>query len=209
MTVARLQPRDEGFFGLFERCAANLEEGARRLDALLTDYRDLDAKVKAIEEIEHAGDRLTREAIEKLNRSFLAPFDRDEVHALVCRMDDVLDRMDEAASRMRLYRVEKPTEDAKALARVLVRATALIREIVPLLRDLKQPNLVLDRCRAIEDLESEGDKIEKHALAALFASGTSALDVIRWKDVYADLENATDSCSDVANVLEAIVLRHA
>ena len=207
--MVRLLPQDEGFFDLFERSADNLQEAARLLDAFLNDYTDLANKAKQINNVEHAGDHLTREAIEKLNRTFLAPFDRDEIHELVSRMDDVLDRMDEAVSRMVLYRIKKPSDDSKALGRVLVTSTTLIREIMPLLRNLKQPQLILTKCLQIQQAESEGDRIEQHALATLFEADTSAIDVIKWKDVYGDLEGATDSCQDVANVIESIVIRHS
>jgi len=207
--VVRLLPQDEGFFDLFERAADNLQEGARLVDAFLTEYRDVANKAKQINNIEHAGDHLTREAIEKLNRTFLAPFDREEIHELVCRMDDVLDHMDEAVNRMVLYRIQKPTEDCRALGRVLLTSTTLIRELMPLLRNLKQPQLVLNKCLQIQQQESEGDRIEQHALASLFDSDTDALEIIKWKDIYGDLELATDSCSDVANVVESIVIRHA
>ena len=207
--MVRLLPQDEGFFDLFERAADNLQEGAKLVDAFLNDYTDLPNKAKQINNIEHAGDHLTREAIEKLNRTFLAPFDREEIHELVCRMDDVLDHMDEAVSRMVLYRVGKPTDDCKALGKVLVNATTLIRELMPLLRNLKQPQLIQNKCLQIQQAESEGDRIEQHALAVLFEEKADALEVIKWKDIYGDLESATDSCQDVANVVESIVIRHA
>ena len=207
--MVRLLPQDEGFFDLFERAADNLQEAAKLVDAFLNDYTDLPNKAKQINNVEHAGDHLTREAIEKLNRTFLAPFDREEIHELVCRMDDVLDHMDEAVSRMVLYRVGKPTDDCRALGKVLVNATTLIRELMPLLRNLKQPQLIQNKCLQIQQAESEGDRIEQHALAALFEQKTEALDVIKWKDIYGDLEAATDSCQDVANVVDSIVIRHA
>ena len=204
----RLLPQDEGFFDLFERAADNLQEAGRLLDRFLDDYTDLANKAKQINNVEHAGDHLTREAIEKLNRTFLAPFDREEIHELVCRMDDVLDRMDEAVSRMVVYRIKKPTDDCRALGRVLVNATTLIRELMPLLRNLKQPQLILNKCLQIQQEESEGDRIEQHGLAALFDNKMDAVDIIKWKDIYGDLEKATDACSDVANVVESIVIRH-
>ncbi len=207
--MVRLLPQDEGFFDLFERAADNLQESGQLLDAFLTDFTDHSNKAKQINNVEHAGDHLTREAIEKLNRTFLAPFDREEIHELVCRMDDVLDHIDEAASRLVLYRVDKPTEDARALGKVLRKSTSLIRELMPQLRNLKKPQVILNTCLQIQQLESEGDRIEQHGLAALFDNKLDAVDIIKWKDIYGDLEKATDSCSDVANVVESIVIRHS
>jgi hypothetical protein len=207
--MVRLLPQDEGFFDLFERSADNLREGARLVDLFLNDFTDVANKAKQINNVEHAGDHLTREAIEKLNRTFLAPFDREEIHELVCRMDDVLDRMDEAVARMVLYRVAKPTEDCKALGKVLVASTELIHELMPLLRNLKQPQLILNKCLQIQQQESEGDRIEQHALAGLFETTKDPIEIIKWKDIVGDFELATDSCSDVANVVESIVIRHS
>jgi len=205
----RLLPQDEGFFDLFERAAANLMEGTHQLDRLLTDFTDVQNKAKQINNTEHAGDHLTREAIEKLNRTFLAPFDREEIHELVSRMDDVLDEIDEAVNRMVLYRIVKPTEDAKALGKVLVACGILIHEMMPMLRNLKQPQQLLNKALEVQRLESEGDRIEQHGLAMLFESDRDAIEIIKWKDIYGDLESATDSCQDVANVIESIVIRHS
>lgn len=207
--MVRLLPQDEGFFDLFERAADNLQESGRLLDTFLNDFTDVANKAKQINNVEHAGDHLTREAIEKLNRTFLAPFDREEIHALVCRMDDVLDHIDEAVNRMVLYRISAPSEDARALGKVLSISTNLIRELMPLLRNLKQPQLILNKCLQIQQQESEGDRIEQHGLAALFDNKMDAVEIIKWKDIYGDLEKATDSCSDVANVVESIVIRHS
>ena len=207
--MVRLLPQDEGFFDLFERAAGNLLEGATQLDRLFSDYTDVPDKAKQINNTEHAGDHLTREAIEKLNRTFLAPFDREEIHELVCRMDDVLDEIDEAVSRMMLYRVKAPTDDAKALGKVLVKCATLIHEMMPLLRNLKQPQQLLNKCLEVQKQESEGDRIEQHGLAALFDNKTDAIDVIKWKDIYEEIESATDRCEDVANVLDSIVLKNA
>lgn len=207
--MVRLLPQDEGFFDLFERAADNLQEAGRLLDAFLNDFTDVANKAKQINNVEHAGDHLTREAIEKLNRTFLAPFDREEIHALVCRMDDVLDHLDEAVNRMVLYRVTSPTDDAKALGKAVTASTVLIRELMPLLRNMKQPQVILNKCLQIQQQESEGDRIEQHGLAALFDNKLDPVDIIKWKDIYNDLERSTDSCSDVANVVESIVIRHS
>jgi uncharacterized protein Yka (UPF0111/DUF47 family) len=202
-------PRDETFFDFFERMAANLDEAARLLDAFMDDYTDLQAKCACIHDVEHHGDLLTRESIETLNRTFITPFDREEIHELVCRLDDVLDRIDEAANRMVVYRIEKPTADAKALAKVLVNCTGLIKTLMPQLRSLKSPQVIINHCGEIHKQETEGDRVEQHGLAALFESTVDPIYVIKWKDIYKDLEEATDKCADVANVVESIVIRNS
>ena len=189
--------------------AATLVEAATKLDEFLTSYTDLQNRADQIRDIEHSGDALTREAISRLHRTFITPFDRDALHDLTCRLDDVLDRIDEAADRMVLYRIPQPTEDARLMAKVLVKATKVIQETLPLLRDMKQKQVIMTRCLEIQALESEGDRIERHGLAALFEGNLDAVEIIKWKDVYADLEEAMDRCADVGNVIESIVIRHA
>lgn len=207
--MIRLLPKEDVFFDFFERVANNVAEAADLLDKLLSDYTDVAEMAKRIHNIEHNGDHLTREAIEKLNRTFITPFDREEIYELICRMDDILDSIDEAVSRLVVYRIEKPTTDARGLAKVLVRCSVVLREIMPMLRNLKRPQEILNRCLEVHSQESEGDRIEQHALAALFDAGNDAIEVIKWKDIYQDLEGATDRCADAANVIESIVIRHS
>lgn len=200
--------KDTAFFDLFEKSAANVHEGACLLEALLGDYRDVAARTAKIKDVEHVGDTLTHQTIEKLNGTFITPLDREDIHELVCRLDDVLDLIDTATARMGLYKIDKPTEDARALAKVLVVATAIIMDAMKDLRT-NQLQSILKRCIEIHTQENEGDRIEQHALGALFENGQSAIDVIKWKDIYENLEAATDRCEDVANVLEGIVLKNA
>lgn len=204
----RLMPRDEGFFDLFEHVARTLVEAAQRLDEFMVSFDDVVNRATQIHNLEHSADHLTREAIEKLHRTFITPFDRDAIHALFCRLDDVLDRIDEAADRMVVYRIPEPTQDARLLAKVLLKAATAIQETMPLLRNMKQKQVILNKCLDIHTLESEGDRIERHGLAALF-EGNEPIDVIKWKDIYSDLEEATDRCADVANVIESIVVSHS
>jgi hypothetical protein len=204
-----LLPREQIFFDLFEQAAKNVHDGALALAALLEDFRDVAAKAQKVKDIEHAGDKITHTTIEKLNKTFITPLDREDIHELICRLDDILDLIDTAVSRMVLYKIEKPTDDAKALARVLVDATKIIVELLPQMRNLKQTDALIQRCIQIHTQENEGDRIEQHALAALFENGHDPTTIIKWKDIYEDLESATDRCEDVANVIEGIVLKNA
>jgi predicted phosphate transport protein (TIGR00153 family) len=206
--VLRLIPKDEEFFDFFERTAANLHEAAILLDRFMTEFTDVEDRARQIHNAEHSGDNFTREAIEKLHKTFITPFDREDIYVLVCRMDDALDQMDAAAARMVLYKVKEPTDDARALGKVLIKSTQILKEIMPMLRSLKQPQVVLNRCLEAHAQEAEADRIEQRALARLFETA-DPVEVIKWKDIYEDLETATDRCEDVANVIEAIVLRHA
>jgi uncharacterized protein len=202
-------PKDEGFFDLFEHMGGTLVEATRLLDQFMTDYTDTTSRASQIHNVEHSGDHLTREAMAKLNRSFITPFDRDAIHELICRLDDVLDRVDEAADRMVVYRIPQPTDDARQMAKILFKAALVLQETLPLLRNMKEKQVILNRCLDLHALESEGDRIERHGLAALFEGKLDATDIIKWKDVYADLEEAIDRVADVANVIESIVIRHA
>jgi predicted phosphate transport protein (TIGR00153 family) len=204
-----LIPKEMVFFDLFEEAARNAHLGALALMDLMTDFRDVAEKAKRIKDIEHAGDKITHTTIEKLNQTFVTPIDREDIHELICRIDDILDLIDTAVARMHLYKIEKPTEDAKALAKVLVDATRIITELLPKMRSMKLSSTLLQHCIEIHTKENEGDRIEQHALAALFENGQDPIFIIKWKDIYEELEAATDRCEDVANVIEGIVLKNA
>ncbi|MBV8881428.1 MAG: DUF47 domain-containing protein, partial [Planctomycetaceae bacterium] len=184
-------PKEMIFFDLFEEAAKNAHEGALALSALLDDYTNVAEKVKKIKDIEHAGDKITHTTIEKLNQTFITPIDREDIHRLISRIDDILDMIDTAVNRMFLYKVDKPTDDAKALARVLVKATKIITELLPKMRSMKLSSSLLQHCIEIHTAENEGDRIEQHALASLFENGHDPIYVIKWKDIYEELEAAT------------------
>src|SRR5262245_66338522 len=144
-----LIPKEQVFFDLFEQAAKNVHEGALALAAMLDDFRDLPVKAARIKDIEHAGDKITHDTIEKLNKTFITPIDREDIHELICRMDDILDFIDSAVSRITLYKIEKPTEDAKSLARVLVEATRIIFKLVPEMRNLRKTDILIQACITI------------------------------------------------------------
>ncbi len=204
-----LIPKEMVFFDLFEEAAKNAHLGALALADLLENYVDVASKVKKIKDIEHAGDKITHTTIEKLNQTFITPIDREDIHRLISRIDDILDMIDTAVNRMFLYKIDKPTDDAKALAKVLVKATKIIIDLLPKMRNLRLSSSLLQDCIEIHTQENEGDRIEQHALASLFENGHDPIFVIKWKDIYEELEAATDRCEDVANVIEGIVLKNA
>lgn len=206
-----LLPKEQVFFDLFERSAANVHWAAEKLVELMENFHEIAARAPEIKDIEHEGDRLTHEMIERMNKTFVTPLEREDIHELASRLDDILDFIDAAVNRMLLYKIAAPTEDARALARSLVRATAKIKDAMPRLRRLSSKAAVdslLAACVEIHTLENEADQIEQHALASLFETERDPILVIKWKDLYADLEAATDRCEDVANVIESIVLKN-
>lgn len=204
-----LIPKEESFFELFERAAENAHAAASAFAAMLDDYTDLDEKVRKIKDLEHVGDGLTHETIERLNRTFITPMDREDIHELICRLDDIVDLIDTAAHRMVLYRIKKPTDDCRALAGSLRHATSVLTQAMPLLRNMKQAPRLRELVVAIHTQENEADKILAHALAGLFDSEPDAREILKWKDIYQEVESATDRCEDVANVLDAIMLKNA
>jgi len=202
--LARLLPRERSFFTIFTEVTANIQEGAKALAALFHDYRDIPARTQAIKALEHKGDDLTHEIITRLNQTFITPFDREDIHALTTKLDDVLDLMDAVATRLVIYRAETLRPGAAELADILVRATAELHAAVS---HLEKQDGILDHCVIISDLEDEADTAVRSAIARLFEVEKDPVELIKWKEILEVLEIATDKCQDVANVLEAVVLK--
>jgi predicted phosphate transport protein (TIGR00153 family) len=204
----RLIPTETVFFDLFERAADNARKGAEALLEFLEKWDDLPERAKRIKDIEHAGDELTHEVIERLNRTFITPLDREDIHEIAVRLDDIIDLIDTAVNRLILYRLEAPIEPAKGLARCLVHATRIICEMMPAMRNMKNADRVRQMCRDVHTQENDADRIEHMALAGLFEGATDPFYVIKWKNIIEELEEATDRCEDVANAIEGIVLKN-
>jgi predicted phosphate transport protein (TIGR00153 family) len=204
-----LLPRDEDFFGLFERHAALTVEGAREMQRLVQGGQNVRTRAARIKEIEHETDVITHACVERLHKTFITPFDRDDIHRLITRMDDVMDYIDSAAIAVMLYELTDMTPPVRELADVLVRSTESVAVAVSGLKNVKQSKAILDACIEVNRLENEGDEILRGALAELFRGAKDPLLVLKWKEVYEALENATDRCEDVANVIEGVVLEHA
>lgn len=202
-------PREEDFFGFFERHAALTVEGAREMRRLIAGGQDVRALAARIKEIEHETDVITHGCVERLHKTFITPLDRDAIHLLITRMDDVMDYIESAAIAVMLYELTEMTAPAKALADVLVRATEAVAVAVAGLRNLRRSDDILEACIEVNRLENEGDEILRDALAELFRGATDPLLVLKWKEIYEALETATDRCEDVANVIEGVVLEHA
>jgi hypothetical protein len=202
-------PKEKIFFDLFEQSAKNVHEGAIALLDLLTDYTDIQNKTKKIKNIEHAGDEITARIFDILAKTFITPLDREDIRDVASALDDIIDLIDTAVNRMSVYRIKESSEDAKALAQVLVKSTSLLIEAVSYLRNMKETQRIITLCQEIHMQENEGDRIHQHALEHLFDNGTDAVNIIKWKDIYFVLETATDRCEDAANVLHTIVVKNA
>jgi predicted phosphate transport protein (TIGR00153 family) len=202
----RLIPRDERFFDLFVEDAANVLDGARQLETMLRTFDTPDKSAKKIREIEHRGDDISHNIGHRLEATFVTPFDREEIHALVSGLDDILDLVEEVSDTFVLYNISAPTKTSVKQASLIVQCCDQIHQALSNLRGFKD----LDRfVIEIHRLENEGDRLERSAIAALFDDGTKTIDVLKWKDIYALLEDTIDKCEDVAQMIERIVVKHA
>jgi hypothetical protein len=204
-----LLPLEEDFFELFERHAALTVEGSKQMKRLVQGDQNFRAVTARIKEIEHETDVITHTCVERLHKTFITPLDRDDIHRLITRMDDVMDFIEAAAVSVTLYELTQMTEPVRALTDILVQSTEQVAIAVAGLKDLKRPDTILKACIEVNRLENEGDEILRSALADLFRGASDPLLVLKWKEVYEALENATDRCEDVANILEGVVLEHA
>ncbi len=202
-------PKPTEFFDLFEKAANNILHGARLLDDFVSNHVDLEEKLKKLEDVEHVGDQITHDTIELLNKTFITPIDREDIHSLVSEMDDILDLIYGTANRIVLYKVPAPGVDMKKVVKSLVRAVEEVSKAVPRLRNMKKPEMILAQCIEINRLENEADEALRMAISNLFERETDAIKVIKEKEILETLESATDRCEDVANVLEGIVLKNA
>ncbi len=207
--MVRFFPREERFFELFDRAAEKIEHGVQRFVDLVNNYSEVEKKIKEIKDIEHESDKITHETIEKLNTTFITPFDREDIHELITKMDDILDFMEAASQRMFLYRVEKPTEELKGLANTLLSAVKEVKVAINKLRNFKDRKPILASCIEINSLENEGDNLLRNAIASLFKNSPDPITVIKLKEIYETIEIAIDRCEDVANIIEGIVLKNA
>lgn len=205
----RLLPRETSFFDYFERHAALTLEGAKEFLSLAATGANVGPKVKRIKELEHETDTITHQCVEALHTTFITPIDRDDVHRLISRMDDIMDFTDSAADRIALFDLHEMPRELKDLADVLVRSVQQIELAVKGLRDFKNADAVVRHCIDINRLENDADVLLRSALARLFREEKDPVTIIKWKEIYENVEAATDRCEDVANIIEGVVLEHA
>jgi uncharacterized protein len=208
--MVRLIPREVKFFEMFQEMANNLTEGANAMVALLSTPGQQPADVAKgagrVKDIEHRGDQMTHAILRKLNTTFITPFDREDMHSLACSIDDVLDYLNAAAERMMLYKILNPPPATLELAHIVVRQSEVLSAAI---KGLDKNHRVLDHCLEINRLENEADHICRTAIGELFECEKDPITLIKFKELYEVLETATDKAEDVANVLEAVVLKSA
>ena len=203
--MVRLVPQRTEFFELYRKAGANAVAIARALVELLDRFPDTSDLSWDIKELEHEGDRLTYDIVDLLNRTFVTPFDREDMYRLASALDDICDHIDEAADNLGSWGVERVPEKAREQASVILRATTKLDEAVRRLDGFKDSS---DQLAALRELEDQGDQLERDAVAELFATTDDAKTIIRWKDIHERLEEAVDALENAADVLEAIVVKN-
>jgi predicted phosphate transport protein (TIGR00153 family) len=207
----RLLPRDEQFFELFIQVAQRGVDAARQLGELLASDGDRRAYlIESISRLELEADQLTHDVTVRLDRSFITPLDREDIHELTSRLDDVLDYVDAVAKRLVTFRISVPTHHAIELGRIIARGAEETAVGIALLRDLSKSEAIIRQCAKINQLENDADQVMRDALNDLFnGAAKDPLEVIKWMDIYEHLELATDKCEDVANIIESVLVKYS
>jgi predicted phosphate transport protein (TIGR00153 family) len=202
----RLIPREVRFYDLFVDDAANVLGAARLLEEMLRTYDDIERRAGEIRDAEHVGDEISHDIGHRLESTFVTPFDREDIHALISGLDDILDEIEETADTFVLYRIESPFSTAVELASIIVRQCELLHEALINLRGYRG----LDKYWIeVHRLENEGDQLVRNAIARMFESESDPIAIIKWRKVYNLLESTIDKCEDVANIIERITIKHA
>ena len=202
-------PREQKFFDLFDQSAQNIIKAAKLLKEMLDTWQFIDSRVAEITELEHDGDSMTHQIISLLHRTFVTPFDREDIAMLAHTMDDVLDFIHSAADAMFIYKVSKPNDRARELAGVIVLAAVEMEKAVASLRHKGEFKQMLERCVEINRLENAADRIYRAAIGELFDNAKDMAEIIKWREIYEHMETATDRCEDVADVIEGVALKNA
>lgn len=200
-------PKDDTFLEIFDRASNNIVTAVEFFLGMVRDPRDLATRVEELKALEHQGDRYTHETLARLNTTFVTPFDREDIHALATRLDDILDAVDATGHRLLLYGVRDVPPRLVQLAELLLASTREVQKAVVALHDPRRHAEALASCVEINRLENEADQIHREALADLFGNHREPVEIIKQKDLFAFLEEATDRCEDVANIIETIIIK--
>jgi len=207
--LGRLMPREGKFFDLFNAHAERIVEGSRELAAMLGTFTELDAHAQRIDTAERAADKVTHECITLLHKTFITPFDRDQIHQLITTMDDILDLIQDVAESIALYDLRRTTPEAKQLAEINQMCCERVKTAVGLLTNIKHPAAILKCCEEIDRLESDADRVLRGAMSKLFRDEPDAKNLIKLRTIYELLETISDRCEDAANIIEGIVIENS
>jgi len=202
-------PKEHKFFDLFEQSTQNIIKAAKALKEMLDTWQFIDSRVAEITELEHDGDSITHQIISLLHRTFVTPFDREDIAMLAHTLDDVLDFIHSAADAMFIYKISKPTDRAKELADVIVLGAVELDKAIACLRHKGEFKHMLEGCVEINRLENAADRIYRAAIGELFDNAKDMVEIIKWREIYEHMETATDRCEDVADVIEGVALKNA
>ena len=207
--LGRLMPREGRFFDLFNAHAARIVEGSRELNAMIGTFEDLDAHAQRIDAAERAADKITHETITLLHKTFITPFDREQIHVLITTMDDILDLIQDVAESIALYDLKSVTPEARQLAEICQMTCDRVQVVVGMLTNIKRADAILKCCEEIDRLESDADRVLRSALSKLFREENDVKQMIKLRVIYDLLESITDRCEDAANVIEGIVIENS
>jgi uncharacterized protein len=205
----RLMPREGKFFDYFSEHADQLVLGAKELRALMDNVKELPERKRSIEKIEHRADKITQQTMQLLHATFITPLDRDEIHQLITRMDDILDLMEDVSQCMFLYDIHAVTDETRKLADICLVSCEKVKQAVSQLSNLKNAQTIMTLCKEIDRLEGDADEVMRGAMAKLFREEPDVKHLFKMKEIYQLLESVTDRCQDVANIVEAIVIENA
>jgi predicted phosphate transport protein (TIGR00153 family) len=204
-----LIPREKKFFVLFEQSAQNVVKIAQQLRDMVNTWENVKERVGTIASLEHEGDAITHQIIAELHRTFVTPFDREDIALLAESLDDITDFIHSAADAMLIYKVERPTDKAKELVDIVVQTVTEVEKGVSAIHGRIDRDKLLKLCVEINRLENVGDNVYRSALAELFVNSVDFAYLIKWREIYEDIETAIDRCEDVANTLEGVALKYA
>jgi len=201
-------PREEKFFDLLEEHAKGVRVGTSLFLDIVTSWQPADPRLSRMKELEHESDITTHEIMDKLNRTFITPIDREDIHTLAKQLDDVIDIANRVVHRMDLFGIKETTQELCDLAAIMHEASGVVEKAIESIRHLNRPQRVLDYCVEINRLENSGDRFAEKAISKLFHNETNPLEVIKWKELYDSVEDGIDKCEDIANTLESIVVKY-
>jgi len=199
-------PREKKFFDFFEAHASIAIEAARQLLALVSTDSSEEAIIEHIQQLEHQADAITHSCVEALHKTFITPFERNDIHKLISHMDDIVDFIEATAARIGTYKVQQMTPEAVALATLLYQATQILGQLIKGLRSLKYVKAMRQAFIAINHLENQADTVIRDAIAKLFNEEKDPINIIKWKEIYENIEEAIDCCEDVSNIVEGVIL---
>ena len=204
----RLFPKEDNFFDYFEQLANKIDEGGQFFLDMTRNHNYSAARVSRLKEIEHEADGIAHKTYERMHKTFLTPLDREDIYALVNKMDDILDHIEGVGIRLHMYKVKSPDDEIIKQAEILSRAIKKIKNVVHGLRNMKNSQMILDGCVEIHTLENAGDVLLRTIITNLFIKEQDAIELLKWKEIFERLEQAIDVCESVSNIVGGIVLKH-